>query len=190
MTECVLTDRMQTVLLDQTGGELHFNKKFLEFAAYYGFVPRVCRPYRPETKGKIESTVRFVKQNFWPGIGFDSLQDLNQQARAWMEKVNQQTHATRREVPYQRLAQERLLLLDEQPDYDTRYMEDRRVAKDCMLSYGGNRYSVPWRLARQDRAGAGTGDRRAHRDLQRCQSHRRASVGRRARRHDQCARAL
>ena len=138
---------MQTVLLDQTGGELHFNKKFLEFAAYYGFVPRVCRPYRPETKGKIESTVRFVKQNFWPGIGFDSLQDLNQQARAWMEKVNQQTHATRREVPYQRLAQERLLLLDEQPDYDTRYMEDRRVAKDCMLSYGGNRYSVRWRLA-------------------------------------------
>src|SRR5205085_12273458 len=35
----------------------------------------------------------------------------------------------------------------EQPDYDTSYMEDRRVAKDCMLSYRGNRYSVPWRLA-------------------------------------------
>jgi transposase len=49
VTESVLTDRMKTVLLDQTGGELHFNKKFLEFAAYYGFVPRVCRPYRPET---------------------------------------------------------------------------------------------------------------------------------------------
>jgi hypothetical protein len=26
-------------------------------------------------------------------------------------------------------------------------MEDRRVAKDCMLSYRGNRYSVPWRFA-------------------------------------------
>jgi transposase len=35
---------MKTVLLDQTGGELHFNQKFLQFAAYYGFVPRVCRP--------------------------------------------------------------------------------------------------------------------------------------------------
>jgi len=34
------------------------------------------------------------------------------------------------------LLQERLLLLDEQPDYDTSYMEDRRVAKDCLLSYG------------------------------------------------------
>lgn len=147
VTESVLTDRMKTVLLDQTGGELHFNQKFLQFAAYYGFVPRVCRPYRPETKGKIESTVRFVKQNFWPGISFDSLPDLNQQARAWMEKVNGQVHATTREIPSQRLPQERLLLLDEQPDYDTSYMEDRRVAKDCLLSYGGNRYSVPFRFA-------------------------------------------
>jgi transposase len=147
VTQSVLTDRMKTVLLDQTGGELHFNQKFLQFAAYYGFVPRVCRPYRPETKGKIESTVHFVKQNFWPGISFDSLADLNQQARAWMGKVNHQVHSTTREVPYQRFPQERLLLLDEFPDYDTSYMEDRRVAKDCMLSYRGNRYSVPYRFA-------------------------------------------
>ncbi|MEK7752706.1 MAG: hypothetical protein AAB654_12370, partial [Acidobacteriota bacterium] len=98
-------------------------------------------------KGKIESTVRFVKQNFWPGIAFGSLPDLNQQARAWMEKVNRQVHSTTREVPYQRLPQERLLLLDEFPDYDTSYMEDRRVAKDCMLSYRGNRYSAPFRFA-------------------------------------------
>jgi transposase len=147
VTECVLTDRMKTVLLDETGGELHYNKKFLEFAAYYSFVPRVCRPYRPETKGKIESTVRFVKQNFWPGIAFDSLADLNQQARVWMEKVNRQQHSTTREVPYERLPKERLILLDEQPDYDTSYMEDRRVAKDCLLSYRGNRYSVPCRYA-------------------------------------------
>jgi hypothetical protein len=147
VTESVLTDRMKTVLLDQNGGESHFTRKFLQFAAYYGFVPRVCRPYRPETKGKIESTVRFIKQNFWPGIAFDSLPDLNQQARVWMEKVNRQIHSTTREVPYERLPQERLLLLDEQPDYDTSYMEDRRVAKDCMLSYRGNRYSVPFRFA-------------------------------------------
>lgn len=165
VTESLLTDRMKTVLLDQKGGELHFNQKFLQFAAYYGFVPRVCRPYRPETKGKIESTVRFVKQNFWPGIAFASLVDLNQQARAWMEKVNHQVHSTTREVPYQRLPQERLLLLDEQPDYDTSYMEDRRVAKDCMLSYRGNRYSVTIPLRRQDRPGARTSDRRPHRDL-------------------------
>ena len=88
VSECILTDRMKTVLIDEADGELHFNGKFLDFASYYGFVPRVCRPYRPETKGKIESTIRFVKQNFWPGIQLDSLADLNQQARQWLEKVN------------------------------------------------------------------------------------------------------
>jgi hypothetical protein len=35
------------------------------------------------------------------------------------------------------LPQEQLLLIDGQPDYDTSYMEDRRVAKDCILSYRG-----------------------------------------------------
>jgi transposase len=149
VTERVLTDRMKTVLIDETGGELHFNTKFLQFAAYYGFVPQVCRPYRPETKGKIESTIRFVKQNLWPGIHFDSLTDLNQQARAWMEKVNHQMHSTTREVPYDRLAKEQLLLIHEQPPYDTSYMEDRCVAKDCTLSYRGNRYSVPFIHARK-----------------------------------------
>jgi hypothetical protein len=64
-----------------------------------------------------------------------------------MEKVNHQVHSTTLEVPYLRLPHERLLLIEEQPDYDTSYLEDRRVAKDCMLSYRGNRYSVPCRFA-------------------------------------------
>jgi hypothetical protein len=41
VTECVLTDRMKTVLIDETGGELHFNQKFPEFAAYSP--KRTCR---------------------------------------------------------------------------------------------------------------------------------------------------
>ena len=147
VTESILTDRMKTVLLDQTGGELRFNPKFLGFAGYYGFVPKVCRPYRPVTKGKIERTIGFVRQNFWPGIRFDSLDGLNRQARDWMEKVNRQIHGTTREVPYDRLPKEELLRIDEQPDYDTSYMEDRHVAKDCLLSYRANRYSVPFRYA-------------------------------------------
>ncbi|MGH9556197.1 MAG: Mu transposase domain-containing protein [Terriglobales bacterium] len=145
VSECILTDRMKTVLVEQVDGELHWNTRFLDFASYYGFVPRVCRPYRPETKGKIESTIRFVKQNFWPGIQFVPLPELNTQAREWMERVNRQVHATTREVPYERLAKENLLSIAGHPDYDTSYVEERRVAKDCPLSYRGNRYSVPWR---------------------------------------------
>jgi transposase len=65
--QSVLTDNMKTVVLDRRGGVIHWNPRFLDFASYYGFLPRVCQPYRPETKGKVESTIRFVKRNFLAG---------------------------------------------------------------------------------------------------------------------------
>jgi hypothetical protein len=93
--------------------------------------------------GHIESTIRFIKGNFWPGIEFGSLADLNRQALAWCGEVNGRVHATTREIPQTRLAQEGLQPLGGQPAYDTSYVSHRQVAKDCLFSYRGNRYSVP-----------------------------------------------
>jgi transposase len=75
----VLTDNMKTVVLDRVDGQPRFHARMLDFASYYGFVPRVCHPYRPQTKGKIESTIRYIKGSFCPGLRFDSLRDLNRQ---------------------------------------------------------------------------------------------------------------
>ena len=147
VTETILTDNMKSVVLGRQGDQVRWNPRFLDFASYYGFVPRACHPYRPETKGKIERTIEFLRGNFWPGLSFTSLEDLNRQAWVWMEEVNQQPHRTTREVPYQRLARENLRALSGQPDYDTSYVAYRQVAKDCLVSYRGNRYSVPHRYA-------------------------------------------
>jgi transposase len=144
VTGTVLTDNMKTVVVERVDGQPRFHPKMLDFASYYGFVPRVCRPYRPETKGKIESTIRFIKGNFWPGIAFDSLAGLNRQALAWSNEVNGRVHATTREIPQVRFPQEGLTPLNGQPAYDTSYVSHRQVAKDCLLSYRGNRYSVPY----------------------------------------------
>jgi transposase len=149
VTATVLTDNMKTVVLDRVDGQPRFHPKLLDFASYSGFVPRVCRPYRPETKGKIESTIRFIKSSFWPGLSFDSLAELNRQTRAWCEEVNRRVHGTTREVPLERFAREGLTPLNGQPAYDTSYVSHRQVAKDCLFSYRGNRYSVPHRFAGQ-----------------------------------------
>ena len=143
VTATVLTDNMKTVVLDRIDGQPRFHTKMLDFASYYGFVPRVCHLYRPETKGKIESTIRYIKSSFWPGTSFDSLQELNHQALVWCEEANRRVHGTTREVPLERFAREGLTPLGGQPDYDTSYLSHRQVAKDCLLSYRGNRYSVP-----------------------------------------------
>jgi transposase len=143
----ILTDNMKTVVLDRLDGQVRFHPRFLDFASYYGVLPQVCHPYRPQTKGKIESALGYVKKNFWPGIDFHSLADLNQQARLWLEAANGRKHGTTGEIPRERFLQERLLAIDRQPDYDTSYVTYREVAKDCLLSYRGNRYSVPHRYA-------------------------------------------
>jgi transposase len=143
VTATVLTDNMKTVVVDRIDGQPCFHPKMLDFASYYGFVPRVCHPYRPQTKGKIESTIRYIKSSFWPGLEFDTLAELNRQTLVWCGEANRRVHATTREVPLERWSLEGLRPLNRQPDYDTSYVSHRQVAKDCLVSYRGNRYSVP-----------------------------------------------
>ena len=143
ITATVLTDNMKTVVLDRIDGQPRFHPKMLDFASYYGFVPRVCHPYRPQTKGKIESSIRYIRTSFWPGVAFDSLAELNRQALVWCGEANRRVHGTTREVPVERWVREALTPLNGQRDYDTSYMSHRQVAKDCLFSYRGSRYSVP-----------------------------------------------
>ena len=125
--------------LKQSESEL--NKQFEDFAGFYGFKPILCRPYRGQTKGKVERTVRYVRENFMLGIRYHSLADLNSQAHAWCNKINAKIHGTTNERPIDRLADEKLLPLKR--EYIIDRINLRRVEKDCLISYAGNKYSVP-----------------------------------------------
>jgi transposase len=141
--EEILYDNMKQVvikrLLKQEDSTL--NRQFEDFAGFYGFKPVLCRPYRGQTKGKVERTVRFVRDNFMVGIKYDSLDDLNGQALAWCNKVNAKVHATTNEIPFERLKKEGLNPLKR--EYIIDKINLRRVQKDCLISYAGNQYSVP-----------------------------------------------
>ncbi|PMZ49137.1 IS21 family transposase, partial [Pseudomonas sp. FW306-2-11AC] len=76
----VLTDNMKTVVAGREAGKVIWNAQFADFAVEMGFVPKVCRVRMPQTKGKVERLVRYVKENFFPGRSFTDLEDLNQQA--------------------------------------------------------------------------------------------------------------
>ena len=146
----VLHDNPKTAVLEQAGGTIHWNPRYLDFADYYGFTPRACRPYRAQTKGKVESGVRYLRGNFWPGLTFVDLADLNRQCQAWLDgTANLRVHGTTGEVPFDRLPLEPLLALDGKPNYDTSLITFRRSSKDCLVSYDGNYYSVPAEYARK-----------------------------------------
>ena len=69
------------------------------------------------------------------------MKDLNRQALAWCEEANRRVHATTREIPAVRFPHEGLTPLNDQPAYDTSYVSHRQVARNCLVSYRGNRYS-------------------------------------------------
>jgi transposase len=146
----VLHDNLKAAVLERGGdGTVHWNPRYLDFADYYGFTPRPCQPYRAQTKGKVESGIRYVRGNFWPGLKFVDLADLNRQCLDWLDgTANRRVHGTTGEVPFDRLPLEGLLPLDGKPDYDTSLTACRRATKDCFVSYDGNSYSVPAEYAR------------------------------------------
>jgi transposase len=152
--EEILYDRMKTIWTgtDQRG-EIIWNAVFLDFARYWGFRPRLCRPYRAQTKGKIESGVKYMRRNFLCGLlGREpgNLADLNAELRRWISDVaNQRVHGTTHEQVLIRWNQDRVNLqpVNGRPCYPYRDDEQRKVARDAYVSWEGSRYSVPWQYA-------------------------------------------
>jgi len=66
VTRDVLVDNQKSaVLVPSNHGQPGFNERFLDLAAWYGFNPKACRPYRAQTKGKDERMVGYIKGNFF-----------------------------------------------------------------------------------------------------------------------------
>ncbi len=83
----VVYDQTKLAVLSELYGEVEFNQSFYSYATWCGFKPYICNKFDPETKGKIESAVRYIKRGFLPGRRFESLTDLEQQWRSWLENV-------------------------------------------------------------------------------------------------------
>ncbi len=74
-----LYDRPRTVCQPGPEGRVIWNATFQAFAASWGFEARLCRPYRAQTKGKVESGVKYWKRTFLPGRTVVDWVDLREQ---------------------------------------------------------------------------------------------------------------
>jgi len=152
----ILYDNTKTVVLKiltegvDARGEVKLNPAFADFARYWGFTPRLCRPYRPQTKGKVESGIGYLRKNFLCGRDASDLLDLRQQMRVWSAEVaNVRVHGTTHRVVGEAWEEEKPAL---QPWANRRAFpivveEVRRVTRDAFVCWKSNRYSVPWQHA-------------------------------------------
>lgn len=145
----ILYDHMRTVILGYDDrGEPKWHPVFKDFARYWGFRPRLCQAYRAQTKGKVESSIRYLKGHFLCGRRASCLEDLRGQVRAWTRRVaNRRIHGTTHRVVQDAWDEERphLQPLGGRAPYAYVPEVTRRVAQDAYISYSTTRYSVPWR---------------------------------------------
>jgi transposase len=118
----VLYDNMKTVVVERDAygrGRHRFHPGFVDFAGHCGFRPRLCRPYRAQTKGKVERFIRYLRASFWVPLASQYAQNglvvdreaANIAVRRWLREVaNARVHATTAAVPSERLESERASL--------------------------------------------------------------------------------
>jgi len=148
-TSELLYDRPRTVCAPDGRGGKVWNGTFMEFARYWDFEPRLCRPYRAKTKGKVESGVKYVKRNFLPGRSFRDMVDFEEQLASWTSEISDlRIHGTTHERPIDRFQRERdhLVPVAGQPGFRLQVRSSRIVAEDWLVSFQTNRYSVPFSL--------------------------------------------
>lgn len=147
----ILYDRMKTAVTGEDDqGHIAYNRSLLALAQHYRFQPRACRPYRAKTKGKVERPFSYIRQDFFLGRSFRSLDDLNTQLTDWLHTVaNVRVHGTTQRVVAEAFAAERPELQTlPQHRFDAVLKLERRVSHDGFVAIGGNYYSVPDRTRR------------------------------------------
>ena len=144
--QCVY-DQTKLVAIKEEFREVWFNDEFYRYATASSFNLRVCEGYDPESKGKVEAGVKYVKESFFYAEAFDSFPDMRERLRDWLNNVaNSRVHGTTTEIP-------QLVYDEKEKKYMRRYLcpalfipdesELRRVDKTSLISHRGNRYSVP-----------------------------------------------
>lgn len=142
----ILYDQTKLAVLNEEYGEHTFNEEFLRYSRYMGYKLYICRKHDPETKGKVEAAVGYIKKSFLLGRTFSSWADLQRQWDDWSKRIgNAKIHEITRESPRDALQRERPFLTPmatqwyrAQPAY-----KKHKVYKDGLVKVLGNRYSVP-----------------------------------------------
>ena len=140
----LLYDNMRHLFAGRENGKPILNAEFSHFAAHFGFRPVLCPPYSPWIKGKVERPIDYIREAFWRGYGFQSLEAANDDLLQWLSgTANRRIHGTHRQAVDLRWQREAKHLGPCAADYDTSVKVVRKVYKDCMVSYNASRYQVP-----------------------------------------------
>lgn len=138
-------DQDKIMLVDENKGNLILTEAFRQYVNHRKFKLHFCRKADPQSKGKVENVIKYIKYNFLRGRKFIDIQTLNAQALAWLERTaNAKTHAATKLVPHQQWLIERQHLTT----YNNLFTHHETpqpytVRKDNTIAFKGNFYQLP-----------------------------------------------
>lgn len=146
ITKEVVYDQDHLILVSKNNGDLILTHEFANYMKKKRFKIYMCRKADPQSKGRVENMVGFVKKNFAHNCIFYNLDKLNEQSLQWLDRTgNGKKHNTIKKIPAEVFQEERKHL---QPDknkiiFNSTHSITRTVRKDNTVVYLGNRYSLP-----------------------------------------------
>jgi len=143
-TQEIVYDQDRVMCVSENAGNILLTEKFLAFQIYCGFRVYLCRAADPESKGKIEAAVKYVKNNFLRHRIFCGIDALNSQAVDWLDRTgNGLAHETTKLIPKIVFKEEQKYLIPVPSAMDDYKPSTYLVRKDNVISYRSNRYALP-----------------------------------------------
>lgn len=146
--ECVY-DQTKLVVINEIFRELDLNQRFHQYATAAGFHVRVCEGYDPESKGKVEAGVKYVKHNGLYGESFANWPELAAYVADWLDTTaNQRLHGSTGQQPSVHYARdEKAKMLPYLTPSCTEPQQSARVTRKAdktgLIAWQSNKYSVP-----------------------------------------------
>ena len=146
--QVIKIDNLKAAILEAHFYEPVYQRFYKQFADYYGFYILPCRVRQPQEKGKVESGIKYLKNNFFAGRYFKIHEDLCKQLKDWMHHYcHERIHGTTKEKPRVLFeSQERKSLKPLAINcFYMGFRGQRKVHKDCHIILDHNFYSVPFK---------------------------------------------
>jgi hypothetical protein len=140
----IVYDQDRVLAVSENGGNILYTETFEAYKNYAGFSVRLCRGYDPQSKGKIEAVVKYVKRNFLKYRTFFGINELNSAGLAWLDRTaNGQKHETTKLIPAMVFATESNHL-KEVPTLSAPVAPSEAIIRPTnVIHYKQNRYMVP-----------------------------------------------
>jgi transposase len=150
MPEELVIDQDAVMVVDENAGDIIYTKSFEDFIGEMGLRMRVCRKADPESKGKIENFIKYIKHNFFAIREFSNLKEARASLGQWLERrANGKISQATKKIPAIEIEEERRHL---KPLKNSIYRKDRASAREernvndkCRISVDSSLYDVPAR---------------------------------------------